>query len=60
MKGVKCEKVEEDTAIWVWHLNDKITQQWNRLRKEQKLFASTVFYYRIQCSNSLCKKILQV
>jgi len=23
MKGVKCEKVEEDIAIWVWHLNDR-------------------------------------
>jgi len=23
MKGVKCEKVEENIAIWVWHLNDR-------------------------------------
>jgi hypothetical protein len=23
MKGVNCEKVEENIAIWVWHLNDR-------------------------------------
>lgn len=47
VKSIKCEKVEEDIAIWLWH-----AQKWNRLRKEQKLFASTVFYYPIQCSDS--------
>lgn len=52
MKGVKCKKVEEGIAIWVWHLNDKtctaveqVKESGNIVRKYCMLLPYSVFCF---------------
>jgi hypothetical protein len=37
MKGVKCEKMEENIAIWVWHLNDRNCTQVEEVKERANI-----------------------
>jgi hypothetical protein len=47
IKSVKCEKVEEDLAMWIWHLSVRNCTLVEEVKERAKLFASTVCFYPI-------------
>jgi hypothetical protein len=52
MKDVKCEKVEEDLAIWVWHLNGSNYTAVEEVKERAKVVCKYCILLPIKCSDS--------